>query len=145
MRVGCVAALLLVVVGEAPAAWNLTGLRTVPEAVRQEADRAVPNMKWLVAFKDNTSYFKLVAKNALGRLVEFVSNAEGKDATVNTELSLDEVPSVVSSALKERKPYFQPKRVYKCCTTNGELLVYRFEGGAVIYVSPSGKKVTEIK
>jgi hypothetical protein len=142
---------MLVVVGQAPAGWKLTSLGAVPEAARKEADRAVPYTKWLLAFKEETGYFKLFARNAQGRQVEFVCDAQGKDATVRTEISFDEVPSVVSSALKQQKPYFQPTKVHKWCDVEGKIQVYRFQGAGFergddgIYVSPNGKKVTEIK
>jgi hypothetical protein len=151
MRVGLMLGMLLVVGGVQAGENTLVGLRDVPDVVRQAADQDAPDVKWVFGVKDGNGWYKLVGKDSTKHLVEFFTSPEGKDSYVHIEVSVDEVPPVVSAALKAKMPDFEPKKVQACGLDAKTITSYRFQGeefqggNAGVYVSVSGKKVTPLK
>ncbi len=152
MRVGLmVGMLLVVVVGGVQADYTLVGLSDVPAVVRQAADQDAPDVKWVFGVKDANGWYKLVGRDSTKHHVEFLTSPEGKDSCVRTEISVDEVPPVVSAALKAKMPDFEPKKIQACGLDAKTIASYRFQGeeyqggNAGVYVSVSGKKVTLLK
>jgi hypothetical protein len=151
--------LVLALLAAAPAVAQQpedVGISQVPGVVMSGAGKAAPSMEWLFAFKykilgDNKEGYELVGKDLAKRNVVLMIFADGKVVDIRTEIQADEVPKVVSDALKANKPDFTPK-VYKAVgTKENETLYYRFEGElpggkkTVMIVRTDGKKVLEIK
>jgi hypothetical protein len=130
---------------------GLVAVGEVPAAARRAADEAVPGTTWLLAFKDGSGWYKLVGKNKPGRLVECLTDPEGKELVVRIEVPREEVPAAVLAALQNRMPNCNPKSIQACGLTARNITVYRFQfeglegGNAGLYISASGMKVTEVK
>jgi uncharacterized protein YpmB len=126
-------------------------LAKVPAVVRQAAEKAAPGVKFTAASKETEkgkTTYELEGRNAQDREVTVEVTAAGKVLEVETEIELNEVPKVVSNALKAKMPGFQAieaSTIHK----DGKLVWYGFEGKNAkgeeldVLVSPDGKTVKE--
>jgi hypothetical protein len=152
MRCAFVVGLVLAAAGLAQGEGNrLVGVREVPAVARQAADQAVPGVTWLLAFKDRSGWYKIVGKNKAGRLVECLTDPEGKRPMVRIGVPREEVPAAVLAALQNRMPKRNPTSIQACGPNARNITVYRFQfkglegGNAGLYISASGMKVMMVK
>jgi len=124
-------------------------LAKVPAVVRQAAEKAAPGVKFTQATKETEegkTTYSLEGKNAQNRDVTVEVTPDGKVLEVETEIEMNEVPKIVSSALKAKMPTFLPVEA-STIHKDGKLVWYAFEGkdekGAEldVLVSPDGKTV----
>jgi hypothetical protein len=126
-------------------------LKDAPKGAREAADRAAPQVEWILAFKDKAGGYMLLGKDAKKQTVEFLTDAKGEEHAVRIEIPLKSVPTAVAEALRKELPTFEPTSVQACGIDAKKITVYRFQGegyrggNAGIYVSASGKKVTPLK
>lgn len=92
-------------------------------------------------------FYELEGKDARGREVTIEVSAEGKITEVHTEISLKEVPKVVTAAVAVRMPKFKPRVVFEV-RQDGEISSYALAGvrprdktEVVVVVSADGQQV----
>jgi hypothetical protein len=124
-------------------------LGSLPAAVREAADKAVPGAKWEKAFKETEKgkvIYAIKGDDAKGRDVEVEITADGKVLEVETEIAMSEVPEVVINALKAKLPKFKPEEV-ESVAKEDKVVGYEFKGDdekdedIEVYVSADGKTV----
>jgi hypothetical protein len=124
-------------------------LGSLPAAVREAADKAVPGAKWEKAFKETEKgkvIYEIKGDDAKGRDVEVEITADGKVLEVETEIAMSEVPEVVINALKAKLPKFKPEEV-ESVAKEDKVVGYEFKGDdekgkdIEVYVSADGKTV----
>jgi hypothetical protein len=115
-----------------------------------DAIRPLAGAKWTRAVAkagDEETSYEATGTDSKGHELT-VSVTEGGRSTVRTALKLDEVPSVVSDALKRKQPMFRPESV--ALVNDQGSMAYLFEGkdskdeGIKVSVSPDGKTITVI-
>jgi hypothetical protein len=128
---------------------ELTPLSKLPAVVRQAAEDAAPEVKWVIAFKfqGTKPWFRLGGNDARKRFIMVKVDSDGKLGWFFTELQPEEVPEVVRKALKAKMPTFTPKRHEGASKDAKTFEVYRFEGEMpkgkkeVVLVTPNGMRV----
>lgn len=129
---------------------NLVAVDNLPDVVLDKAKEVAPGVDWLVAFefKDATvgTYYRIGGKDSGEHLVTAIISKKGVVAAVRTEVEPEDVPEVVTSALKAKAPGFKATKVETVGKTTAKVLYYRFEGenagGEVVMgVGADGKKV----
>jgi hypothetical protein len=122
-------------------------LSDVPDKVLQAAQQALPDVDWIIAFKDRVSWYRVGGRDNDGHLVAFNADRNGNQGYYRMEIRRDELPTAVHSALEARVPDFQPKRFQACGRIANKIVAYRFEGEGLdqkhdcVYVTPNGGKV----
>ena len=105
-------------------------LAKVPEAVKKAADKAVPNVKWTSASKENEDgqvVYELEGTDDEGRVVSVEVTAKGKVLEVEKQIDVAKIPKAVQNALKAKLPRFQTSMAFQVFV-EGELIAYEFEG-----------------
>lgn len=105
-------------------------LDKVPAAVRKAADKAVPKAKWIGATKvtsDGEVAFELDGMDSKGKEVTVSLAEDGTLNEIEREISMKDVPKVVSEALKQKVAGFKVS-VAHSTTIDGKIVAYSFEG-----------------
>jgi uncharacterized membrane protein YkoI len=138
----------------APAGEERIELARVPAVVKAAATKAAPGVTWEKASKeteDGKTSYEVEGKNAAGKAVSVSATEAGKVEEVETEITLADVPAVVTQALKARRPNFDAEEVVSVAR-DCKIVAYEFEGDEgkkeyEVSVSADGKdvKATEEK
>jgi hypothetical protein len=125
-------------------------LEKVPPKVRSAADKAVPGAKWTGAIKEEDEsevIYELEGTDGKGQDVTVEVTASGEVEGITTEISLQEVPVVVMTALQKKMPHFKATSVTEL-REDGEVDSYTFEGKRPkdkeeidVYVSADGETI----
>ncbi|HEV3120334.1 MAG TPA: hypothetical protein VGY53_00455 [Isosphaeraceae bacterium] len=152
LRTLCAAVLVLWLSGDTTLASDdeKVALDSVPAMARKAAEKAVPGIKFIEAFKykedDGSVMYELEGEDRQGRDVSVEVTPQGKVVSISVEVELKDVPRVVSQALRTKLKGFRPSSamaVYE----EGKLVAYSFEGKDAkgeeieVMVSADGSKV----
>jgi hypothetical protein len=118
--------------GSAPAwADDSIALSKVPAPVKLAAQKAVPGIKIMEAMKgmeEGVVIYTIVGENAKGLDVEVEVTADGHVQAISVEMSLQDVPKVVMTALRTKVKGFKPTDVMAVYDASNKLMEYSFEG-----------------
>ena len=113
--------------------------------------KSLPQVKWTDAseiVEDGVTHYEVSGSDLRDRESDATVTPDGSESTLRTERELNEVPAVVSDALRARFPEFRPELVMSV-TENGKLVGYAFLKGErddeemEVFVSVDGKMVKE--
>ncbi len=111
--------------------------------------KTLPQVKWTDAtekVEDGITTYEVSGSDLRDRESDAKVSVDGGESTLRTELELNEVPAVVSDALKVSFPEFHPESIMSV-TENGKLVGYAFLKGEAddeemeVFVSVDGKIV----
>jgi hypothetical protein len=105
-------------------------LEKLPAVVRKAADKEIAKAKWLAATKlleEGDVMYELDGKDAKGREVTVQVTADGQVVEVETEITMKEIPKVVTEALKKKLPGFKASLIHSV-NEDGKIVSYSFEG-----------------
>jgi hypothetical protein len=132
---------------------ELTPVANLPQVVSSALDEAVPDMKWIIAFKfpadsSGKAWYRVAGRADKG-LVKVMVYADGAVIDVREVINAGEVPVVVSNALQSARPRFEAKQIEAVGRQINKVVYYRFEGKSddgtdkVVLVSANGRKVID--
>jgi hypothetical protein len=105
-------------------------LDKVPGPVRKAADKTISKAKWIAASKvteDGELKYELDGTDSKGKEVTIVIATDGLVLEMEREVSMKEVPKVVTEALKKKLADFKVSVVH-AVTEDGIVVSYSFEG-----------------
>jgi hypothetical protein len=134
----------------AAGATDESDLAKVPAKVKEAASKAVPGARWTGASRnseDGAVTYELEGQDSDDNDVWVELTADARVNEVGTEIDSDQVPAVVTAALKKRFPRFATSENY-AVRQGGKVIRYDFDGKrprdkeeVTVSVSPDGKTV----
>jgi hypothetical protein len=129
---------------------NLVSIKDLPQAVKMAADKAAPGVDWTIARKSvegGKDYYFVMGreKENKKRLVVYVGGEDGKVSYVRVTVPMNDVPEIVTQAMKKKNPRFKVIEAQATGATVEKIVGYRLIGrsgsvSATYMVSTDGKR-----